>query len=63
MRLDKKQALRPVLCLPNPNAMQGVRWEKAEFRGACAVPPESERHARSERYARGGAGGALHKTT
>jgi hypothetical protein len=46
MRQDTKEALRPVSCLPNPNAMQGVRWMKAGFRGACAVPPESERYAR-----------------
>ena len=26
MRLDTKQALRPVLSLPNPSAMQGARW-------------------------------------
>ena len=49
MRLDTKQALRPVLCLPNPNAMQSVRWERAGLRGACAVPPESERGARGGR--------------
>ena len=49
MRLDTKQALRPVLCLPNPNAMQSVRWERARLRGACAVPSESERYARGGR--------------
>ena len=30
MRLDIRQALRPVLCLPNPNALQGVRWERLD---------------------------------
>ena len=40
MRLDTKQALRPVLCLPNPSRMQAARWERAGFRGARAVPPE-----------------------
>ena len=29
MRLDTKQALRPVLSLPNPSAMQGARWGEA----------------------------------
>ena len=57
MRPDTQQALRPVLCLPNPNAVQGVRWERAGLRGACAVPREAER------YARGGRGWTLHKIT
>jgi hypothetical protein len=26
MRLDTEQALRPVLCLPNPSRMQAARW-------------------------------------
>ena len=29
MRLDTKQALRPVLCLPNPSALPGARWGEA----------------------------------
>lgn len=31
MRLDTKQALRPVLSLPNPSAMQGARWGAARL--------------------------------
>ncbi len=26
MRLDTRQALRPVVCLPNPRRMQAARW-------------------------------------
>ncbi len=29
MRLDTEQALRPVLCLPNPSRMQAARWGEA----------------------------------
>ena len=49
MNVDTKMSLRTSLCLANPSAMQGARWEKAGFRGACAVPPESERYARGGR--------------
>ena len=45
MRQDIEQALRPVVCLPNPSRMQAARWERAGFRGACAAPPESKRAA------------------
>ena len=31
MRLDTKQALWPVLSLPNPSAMQGARWGAARL--------------------------------
>ena len=39
MRLDTKQALRPVLCLPNPSAMQGARWGEARLDIEQALRP------------------------
>ena len=47
MRLDTKQALRPVLCLPNPSRMQAARWGSVGKGGPAAgfVPPESEQAA------------------
>ena len=30
MRLDTQQALRPVVCLPNPSALHGARWERLD---------------------------------
>ena len=48
MRLDTKQALRPVLSLPNPSAMQGARWgaarldTKQTLRPVLSLPNPSE---------------------
>ena len=39
MRLDTKQALRPVLSLPNPSAMQGARWGEASVDTEQALRP------------------------
>ena len=39
MRLDTKQALRPVLSLPNPSAMQGARWGEASVDTKQALRP------------------------
>ncbi len=30
--MDTKEALRPVLCLANPSAMQGARWTSRGIR-------------------------------
>ena len=30
MRQDTRQALRPVVCLPNRSALQGARWESVD---------------------------------
>ncbi len=45
MRLDTKQALRPVSCLPNPSAMQGARWERRGFaaHAPCRLKPSAMR--------------------
>ena len=53
MRLDTKQALRPVLSLPNPSRMQAARWGRSQAGhktgpAACFEPAESERHAGRE---------------
>ena len=39
MRLDTGQALRPVVCLPNPSAMQGARWGEARLDTRQALRP------------------------
>ena len=39
MRLDTRQALRPVVCLPNPSAMQGARWGEARLDTGQALRP------------------------
>ena len=39
MRLGTQQALRPVVCLPNPSAMQGARWGEARLDTEQALRP------------------------
>ena len=39
MRLDTEQALRPVLCLPNPSRMQAARWGEARLDTEQALRP------------------------
>ena len=41
MRLDTEQALRPVLCLPNPSAMQGARRGGMMFKAGALMNPHS----------------------
>ena len=53
MSVDTQQALRLVVCLTNPSAMQGARWESVDTQQAlrlamCLTNPSAIQGARWE---------------
>ena len=51
MSVDTQQALRLVVCLTNPSAMQGARWESVDTQQAlrlvvCLTNPSAMQGAR-----------------